>query len=295
MEPTSSPAEPSDDPEAKRLRDQHYIAADILRSTLPLLRDETAEQRSRRENAALLAIGGLVPGNAAESRLAAHHVAAMAHAEQCLRDAAPYYAYDPKRANQLSAQAARMGREARGYLNALLRAQAIRTKRDGKQSTRDSAAWTERAAVGLMSDALAAQPPPVLTPPTPAMAAATRAGLAAEMPAADGTAAAPVAPAGNGRARRGKAQAQTFPPLRDYSEWTDEEKRIDRLRWEAGHYAVLNTMRVQEMRKLGGLPPNCNYEPPRPELLQEILTGNHSNLRWADTYVPYTGPLAPMD
>jgi hypothetical protein len=62
------------------------------------------------------------------------------------------------------------------------------------------------------------------------------------------------------------------------------------LRGEAGKYAVLNPVRVQQIRKLGGLPPDCDYEPPRPEVLHEIIHGNCSNLRWADTYEPYVMP-----
>jgi len=55
----------------------------------------------------------------------------------------------------------------------------------------------------------------------------------------------------------------------------------------AGRYAILNTDRVKLIRKLGRLPDNCDFEPPEPKLLHEIITGNSSNLCWADEYEPH--------
>jgi hypothetical protein len=78
-----------------------------------------------------------------------------------------------------------------------------------------------------------------------------------------------------------------FLPPREYDDWSDEEKREDRLRAEAERYAILNTKRVQLIRKLGRLPDNYDFETPRPELLHQIIHGNCSNLRWADAYEPY--------
>jgi hypothetical protein len=80
-----------------------------------------------------------------------------------------------------------------------------------------------------------------------------------------------------------------LPPL-DYKDWPEEEKRQERLSARASRYAILNTERVKRMRQIGGLPDPCDFEPPDPELLQEILTGTHENLIWADTYEPYVAP-----
>jgi hypothetical protein len=49
-------------------------------------------------------------------------------------------------------------------------------------------------------------------------------------------------------------------------------------------------MQVKRIRQHGGLPPDCDFEPPDPELLHAIVTGNGSNLRWADRYEPYVAP-----
>jgi len=49
-------------------------------------------------------------------------------------------------------------------------------------------------------------------------------------------------------------------------------------------------MRVKAIRQHGGLPPICDFEPPEPEVLHAIITGDTSNLRWADTYEPWVPP-----
>jgi hypothetical protein len=49
-------------------------------------------------------------------------------------------------------------------------------------------------------------------------------------------------------------------------------------------------VRVKRIRQLGGLPPDCDYEPPRPEILDLIVNGETSNLLWADTYEAWVAP-----
>jgi hypothetical protein len=240
------------------------VYREALRGMLPPPAEDTEEAWLSRDRVAIATVGALVPGNPAEARLAAHHVAAMAQAEQCYCQLAQHTG-DVKTANQLRAQAANMGREARGYANALLRLQAVRRKREAKDDTRESDAWTEHSVAGLMTDALKdlpARPPPA----------------AARAPAA----AAPT-----------KAPSKTLPPLLDYKDWPEEEKRQIRLSSQASRYAILNTERVKRMRQIGGLPEPCDFEPPDPELLHEILTGTHPNLIWADTYEPYVAPSGP--
>jgi hypothetical protein len=163
-----------------------------------------------------------------------------------------------------------MGRESRGFLGSLLRLQAARQKREANDASRDSAAWTERSTFGLMSQAMEVMPPAEAPapPPVPPPSAALSPPPAAELP------------------------PSRFLPPQDYSEWSDEEKRQDRLSARASRYAILNTMNVQLIRKLGRLPDNCDFEPPDPELLHEIIHGTHPNLLWADTYEPYVMPAA---
>ncbi len=252
------------DPAVQLHREIQRRAADTLRGMLPPPIDDTPEARAIRDHAALAEVASLVPASPAEARLAANHVAAMDHASDCLRQVG-LHAADPRRADQFRAQAASMGREARGYFNALVRLQVVRKKREADDPSREAAAWTEHRVLNEMTQALESLPP---APPPPA---------AAVPPPPAPAAAAPAKPPEKARPR-------------DYSEWSDEEKRIDRLRAAAGRYAILNTQRVKLIRQLGGLPPDCDYEPPDPELLHEIINGNGSNLRWADSYEPWVPP-----
>jgi hypothetical protein len=260
------------DPERQLQRDIHYQVAATLRNMLPPPIEDTPEALARRDRVAIATVAAMIPCNPAETTLAAHHVAALAHAGDCMR-LAVHHAADLKQANQLRAQAARMGREARGYCATLLRLQAARQKREAHDASRESATWTEASVAGLMTQALETMPPAPPAAPAPPPAPPARPAAAARAAAA--------APA--------ERAPSPFLPPREYDDWSDEEKRLDRLRAAASRYAVLHTMRVQLIRKLGKLPDNCDFEPPPPEVLQEIITGNHSNLRWADTYEPWTG------
>jgi len=147
------PPPPPFDPALRLQRDIHLHAADTLRRSLPRLVENTQEARNRRDRVAFASVASLVPGNPAEGRIAANHVAAMEHASQCLAEVAEFLD-DPKQVARLRAQAASMGREARGYLGALQRMQAIRLKRESKDTTRESAAWTEHCMLGNMTQAL---------------------------------------------------------------------------------------------------------------------------------------------
>jgi hypothetical protein len=249
-------------------RDIYYVAVQDLRAALPPPIEDTPEGWLRRDRTAIATVASLVPASSAEARLAAHHVAATAHSDQALREAVQQAA-DPKRVAQARAQSASMGRESRGFLGSLLRLQAARQKREANDASRDSAAWTERSTFGLMTQAMEIMPPaPKPAPAPPPAPPVQTAPPAAELP----------------RSR--------FLPPQDYSEWSDEEKRQDRLSARASRYAILNTMNVQLIRKLGRLPDNCDFEPPDPELLHEIIHGTHPNLLWADTYEPYVMPAA---
>ena len=63
-----------------------------------------------------------------------------------------------------------------------------------------------------------------------------------------------------------------------FSELTEQEQQKSRLRTEADGYTIHNTVRIKQIRQLGGLPPDCDYEPPRPELLGFLTHGTGSNL-----------------
>jgi hypothetical protein len=249
-------------------RDIYYVVVQALREGLPPPVEDTPEGWLRRDRTAIATVASLVPVSSAEARLAAHHVAAVAHSDEALRQVV-LQAADPKRLAQARAWSASMGREARGFLGSLLRLQAARQKREAHDASRESAAWSERSTLGLMTQAMEIMPPasvPVAAPPaaaSPPLVQPVPPPPAAELP------------------------PSRYLPPQDYSEWSEEEKRQDRLSARASRYAILNTKDVQLIRKLGRLPDNCDFEPPDPELLHEIIHGNHPNLRWADTYEPW--------
>jgi hypothetical protein len=264
MNEQSPPHQPDFDMQLER--DIYYVVTQALRTGLPPPIEDTPEGWLRRDRTAIATVASLVPVSSAEARLAAHHVAAMAHSEEALREAV-LQAADPKRVAQLRGQSASMGREARGFLGSLLRLQAARQKREANDASRESACWSERSTLGLMTQAMEIMPPAPLPAPAPP-AEALPAARSAPPPAAE-------------------LPPSRYLPPQDYSEWSEEEKRQDRLSARASRYAILNTKDVQLIRKLGRLPDNCDFEPPDPELLHEIIHGNHPNLLWADTYEPW--------
>jgi len=251
------------DPAIQLQFDLHARVVDTLRGILPPPLEDMPEAWSLRDRLALSDVNCLLPANPVEARLAALHVAATEYARYCLLQA-PLYVDDPKRWGQLMAQAASMGREARGYVNTLYRVQRVRQKREATEASRDAAAMAEHCTLGLMTQALERMPPG--PPKRPAVQPAKAVAAAAPAPAAEKV------------------------HYRDYSEWSEEEKQADRLRAKADHYAIVNTVRVKEIRKLGRLPDNCDFEPPEPEVLHAIINGDTSNLRWADEYEPWVPP-----
>jgi hypothetical protein len=180
-------------------RDIHLEAVDTLRCALPPPPINTPEAWLRRDRIALAKVAELVPANATESALAASHVAALAHSDDCTRQAS-LQRDDPRRADQLRNQAASMGREARGLLGSLLCAQGMRKRREADPVACDRAAMTEQCVLGLMMEALDRLPPLpeslaawAGTPAAKAVAASPADALAA--PIADGGPAAPRSPA----------------------------------------------------------------------------------------------------
>ena len=102
-------------------------------------------------------VSAMLPAAAEEVSLAVRAVAAGAHPDDCMREPVRQAA-DPVLAMKLRAQAASMGREARGYRSLLLRLQAARQKREANDKAREAAAWTEHCVAGLMTQAVAEVP-----------------------------------------------------------------------------------------------------------------------------------------
>ena len=164
------------DPAALRLqRDIYYELVRTLCAMLPGPPSDTPEEHARRYRVAIGHVAALAPANADEADIAAHYVAASAHASDCLH-LAVYNANDPPAVVQLNAQSTSMMRQARGYRSLLLRVQAARHKRDADNEAREQDAWTEHCALGLMTQALDdLAPMPIRAPaPPPAPVAAPR-------------------------------------------------------------------------------------------------------------------------
>ena len=160
--PTQQP-----DPAALRLqRDIYYQLVHTLCAMLPGPPSDTPEEHARRYRVAIGHVAALAPANADEADIAAHYVAASAHASDCLR-LAVYNASDPPVVVQLNAQSTSMMRQARGYRSLLLRVQAARHKREADNEAREQDAWTEHCALGMMTQALDDLAPMPMRAPAP--------------------------------------------------------------------------------------------------------------------------------
>lgn len=158
---------PDDQPDPARQRQPEILrhAAEALHAMLPAPQENTPEGWAERDRLALAIVASLLPTNLVEADLAAHHVAATAHAGECLRQAAQHRA-NPQFAGVLRAQAATFGREARSYQALLLRVQAVRRKRHANEAFRAADAATEQRVYRQMMEALERLPPQ--RPPAPA-------------------------------------------------------------------------------------------------------------------------------
>jgi hypothetical protein len=261
-----APNLPPPDAEPRLRHDLQLQVAAGLRGILPPPVIDTPEAWLLRDRAALMRVATLLPANAVEADFAVHHVGAMAHARDCLEQLADCLS-DPKRSDQLRAQSGQMANQAIGYYNKLEQAQAARNKREANDAAQESAAPAQQMIVlDAMIEAMESLPP---GPPPRRLIQAT---------AATAQAAEPPAPPVKLRV------------LRDYNDWSDEEKRVDRLRWEVDRYAILKTRHAKLIRQLGGLPPNCDFEPPPDEVLQQLIRRTDSNITWVDTWEPWVHP-----
>jgi hypothetical protein len=256
------PEPPRPDPEAKLQHDIDFETVSTLRLKLPQFPAEPPEEFDRRLRMAATSANALSPRSGAEAALAASHVAALAHADLCYI-LVNQYPGDLRAGGQLRAQAASMGRESRGYFNALLRLQATRRKHGGTTEDHDATPWIDHCRLGLLTRALEELPPgpPVLPkpvappgkplPPDPATLAATGGFIAGcEVPQ------------------------------------TEEECHAARILGEADQYAVIHPLRSRLLRRLGRMPPECPFETPEPELLEAIIHGETANQEWADVMTP---------
>jgi hypothetical protein len=257
--PNATPTRPARD----QLGEIYRRVTHLLHRDMPNPVDETPTEWHERIHNAIDKVAAYAPANANEADYAAFSVIALSHVDYC-------YAYanqpgiDAKDADRHRNQAVRMGREARGYQNALLRLQSMRTRRDSKASTCESAALTEHFSHRLLTEAAEQLPPGAPKRPTP-----------------------PPPPEPRPAATRKEPPAPAPAPrkLIDWHDRPEEVKAYDRLRGKTDEWVIVYTEETKLIRQLGHLPEPCPFEPPPPDVLEFILTQNTANLRWADTYV----------
>jgi hypothetical protein len=223
---------------------------------------------------------------------------------------------------KLNAQYAALVRASLSAHGHLLRVQAVRHKREANTAALNADEWMQHVAARSMQQALdaglvpaaaaqhsaptlaaeqfasaaehsalaaAAHPPvhtpepaPVAPPPASVPAAAPRPDVAPNLPPVS-------APA----AERWPARALPMPPAtpvpaptpqrsRRMATPADADEPLRDLPAEADYYAVVYPNRAREMRRYGGLPPNCSYGPPDDELVHAIVTGTSPILRALD-------------
>ena len=139
--------------------ENYYEAVHKLRSMLPPPLDNTPEGLERRDRTAIARIAALVPASSDEVELGVHYVVACEQAADCMRQINAH-AGDPGRLQQLFAQSACLGREARGFRATLLRVQTMRMNREKTRDAAYKADTTELYVLTLMTAALTQKPVP---------------------------------------------------------------------------------------------------------------------------------------
>ena len=251
--------------------------------SLPPAIGGTADDRARRDNAALGQVAAMRPANADEMWLAARCVAAGAHADDQLRQL-PLHAANFDRTRQINAQYALMVRTSGGARSILLRVQTARRRLE-----LDAAACAQGAALaaGLLALLLGTRAAlggqiEAVTEASAEAAAAEVAKVAAAAEAKEAAAAVKAAAAGGPRG----AQRPAPVPLPELPPLTPEEAERETWLIAADRYATIFPMRTRLIRRFGQLPDDCGIEQPEPELLEAIRTGDGYSLLWADELTP---------
>ncbi len=261
MHPTPAPQQPG--PALQLQRDIYRQVGHALRAALPPPLADTQEALDRRDRTAMGLAASLRPVNAEEATIAAHYVAANAHAMDCMR-LMRENAGQPA-AVRLDAQAHRAMREARGARSLLLRVQTERRKREKDHAACDQDAWSEHIALTLLTGALDHAPPaPVAAPPPPEPAP-----VAEPQPPMPAPAVAP-------------PPAEPSPPPPALKPADDGELPFDGPA-AADRYAIVYPRRAALIRRRGGVPDDCDFGPPEPELVPFIVTGTSPALRSLDS------------
>ena len=264
---------------------------------LPDPLDDTPASRTERDHAAIAEVASLAPADPGECRIAIRCVTTDAWANAHLRRMNAH-SEDLGTLLRLTAQAATTGRVAIANRHLLQRVQTQRQRRtpDAPADADDQAAQVAQDGLMQAWHELAeqlAQPLPKAPPPPATPAARTGATPALrhsagpfEQLVAERRQELATAPAGAPEpdwmtpAWRLTLGLPAPPPPAE-----DDTRRRDLLH-DADRYAITYPMRSRLIRRLGNLPPDCGIDPPPPDLLEAIRSGNEANLLWADALTP---------
>lgn len=225
-----------------------------LRQQMPRPIDPDPAGQARYYRMAVKAVWQLGPRDCAQAEEAVGHVACLAHAAHC-RAQVNHCLEDVIMAGRLRAQAASMGRDARGYLTSLLRLQAEQDRRAGSGPLEVPEDRAERAVLALL--ALEKMPADLPMPPKPVMVT-----------------------------QRAAPDPVPRPPPPKVEVLSEAEKQRRRIGRKADEYAVLYPLRSRVLRRMQGMPPDAPFEAPEPALLEAILHGQWDNQLWADRMTP---------
>jgi hypothetical protein len=271
MDQTPPPYQP--DPAVQLQRTLYYQLIHTLCALLPPPLADTPEALLARNQAAMAKVAALLPVNADEADLAAHCVCARGQAEDVMR-LTRAHATDIHLVMRLNGQYALMERTAVSIRAQLLRVQTARHKREKDEAACNQDAWAEHIALGLMTQAMAH------TAPAPAAEQAPEPAHVAEplppSPARVAAQASQPSPAPVAAPLRAEPAPPSAPKPAD-----DGEPPFDPAA-EAERYAILYPRRARLIRSLGGLPDDCDFGPPEPELVHAIVAGTSPALRALD-------------
>jgi len=272
----------------------YYQLYHTLAGTLPPPVNDTPEALAARTHAAMDKVAAMLPTNANEADLAAQCVAMRAQADHVLR-ALRKHEGDIAVEMKLNAQYNAMVRTSSAVLGRLQRTQAIRYKREADGAALKADESTQYVVVRYMQQAMEAgpapaapagqaAPAPAAEPPAPvpaAIAPKPASALAAApppapAPAADTPPPAPIA------APAAPAPVVATPPHCSAPALAETAEQPPDLAAEAERYAILYPRRARQIRRLGGLPDDCDFGPPEPELVPFIVNGNSPALRALD-------------
>ena len=288
------------------------MAHDLVRGLPDPVGTIEHDPAERRQRAAIDEVALLAPADAGELRIAIRYVTAEAWASAYLQRMS-MHDQDVHTMMRLTAQAMAVGRAANASRTLLHRMQAARRQRRPEPDAAEADAQAERCArEGLLQGwAEQAERLAVPLPKVPAAVDGVADGTAwaAGGTAAYGAGGARGVAAGGGRhqetsfervvaERRREAEAAAAAgepePRWMTPAWrltlglpeppppTEDERRRLQLLDDADRFAIVHPLRSRLIRRLGNLPPDCGIEPPEPELLEAIRTGNEANQRWAD-------------